>query len=423
MTVQSVTVPTQPATARCPYYALDATGSDIHGEGRALRALGAATRVLLPGDIPAWSVTDRGLIRRLLTHPHISKDAHRHWTAYMAGEIPADWPLGVWVNVRNALTAYGIEHQRLRRPLAAAFSVRRVRAMVPQIEAIIRTLLDDLQTAGPREVVDLRARFAWRLPLLAVNAALGVPEALHDSFHGAIGDLFATDLTPEQAIAAQDRIYDLIGQLIARKKLGDDVSSDLIAARTDGRLSDQELAESGHLLLIGAGHETTANLLDHAVVDLLTHPDQLAIATTGQVAWEQVVDEVLRHQAPVASIIPRFAVHDVHDEATGVTFRQGDLIVINFAGANRDPLVHGQDAHKFNLRRATSRDHLSFGHGPHLCPGAELARTEARLALAALFTRFPQMRLAIEPGQLTPLPSFISNGHQRVPVILGPASS
>ncbi|MET9778926.1 cytochrome P450 [Streptomyces sp. NPDC006367] len=409
----------QSSLAGCPYR-LDGTGSDIHGEAAALRDRGPATRVLLPGDIPAWSITDPGLIRRLLTHPDISKDAAQHWPAYTSGQLPADWPLRIWVDVRNALSAYGTEHRRLRRPLAAAFATRRVRALIPQIEEITRTLLDEVAVAGPDQEVDLRDMFAWRLPLRVVNVLLGVPDDLHDDFRDAVGALFVTNATPEAAAAAGQRVYELIGKLIDHKRQtpGDDVTSTLVAAHAEGELSDQELADS-FVLLIGAGHETTVNLLDHAVTHLLTHPDQLHRATSGHTPWEQVVDEALRLEAPIATIIMRFAVRDVTDEPTGITFAKGDAMVINYAAAGRDPAVHGPDADRFDTNRPTAHQHLAFGHGAHMCLGAELARIEARIALDALFTRFPDMRLAVEADQLRPLPSFISNGHQSLPVRLG----
>ncbi|WP_330455706.1 cytochrome P450 [Streptomyces sp. NBC_00820] len=403
----------------CPY-ALDAAGADIHAEATALRALGPAAPVVLPGGINAWSVTDPALIRRLLVHPDISKDASQHWPAYIDGEVPADWPLRIWVDVRNALSAYGTEHRRLRRALSTAFTARRVRALVPRIEEITDGLLDELQDAGPDETVDLRARFAWRLPLLVVNAILGVPDDLHDAFRDSIGRLFGTSTTPEEAVAAATAVYGLIGRLIEHKQRHpeNDVTSQLVRAHADGEITQQELADS-MMLLIGAGHETTVNLLDHATVLLLTHPDQLALVTSGKTAWEQVVEEALRLEAPIATIIMRFAVRDVTDEATGITFAQGDGLVINYAAAGRDPGVHGPDADDFDSTRDTAREHLAFGHGVHLCLGAELARIEARIALSALFARFPDLRLAVEPGELEPLPSFISNGHQSVPVHLG----
>ncbi|WP_052850280.1 cytochrome P450 family protein [Streptomyces avicenniae] len=416
----------KPSTAGCPYH-LDGAAADIHGEADALRALGPAARVVLPGGIPAWSVTDPHLIRRLLTHPDISKDAHQHWPAYIDKEIPEDWPLRIWVDVRNALSAYGSEHRRLRRPLASAFSPRRVRAMAPRIEEITHTLLDELDAlhaAAPGEAVDLRAHFAWRLPLLVVNAVLGVPEELHDGFRDAIGGLFATDLPPEEAAAAPVAVYGLITELIALKRAepGDDVTSALVASHAEGELTDQELADS-LMLLIGAGHETTVNLLDHAAVNLMRNPEQLAKATSGEAGWDQVVEEALRHQAPIATILLRFAVRDVHDEASGLTFARGEALAINYAAAGRDPGVHGQDAAAFVVGRATSGEHLSFGHGAHLCLGAELARIEARIALSALFTRFPGIGLAVGADELRPLPSLISNGHERVPVRLGPPAT
>ncbi|MFJ9379283.1 cytochrome P450 [Streptomyces sp. NPDC101455] len=411
---------TQPPATRCPYR-LDLKGADIHREAAALRALGPATRVLLPGDVPAWSVTDPDLIRRLLRHPGISKDARRHWPSYINGEIPATWALSTWVGVVNALTAYGAEHDRLRRPLRAAFSPRRVRALIPQIKAITHSLLDDLQAAGPYEVVDLRARFAWLLPLRVANLVLGVPEALHTPFRDAVGLLFATNVPPAEAQAVPARIYSLIAQLIDAKRQtpGDDVTSLLIDERDGGELTEQELADS-LLLLISAGHETTVNLLDHGITNLATHPSQLALASTGKIPWKQVVEETLRHQAPIASVPLRFAVYEVVDEPTGLVFAPGDALVINYAAAGRDPGRHPHDADGFDVTRGGAGDHLAFGHGPHLCVGAELARLEGRIAFAALFDRFPTLRLAA-PEDLEPLESFISNGHKRLPAVLGPA--
>jgi cytochrome P450 len=399
---------------------LDATGSDIHGEATALRKAGPAARVILPGGIPAWTVTDPDLIRRLLIHPQISKDAHQHWPAWINGQVPADWPLNIWVSVRNALTAFGDEHKRLRRPLATAFSPRRVRALAPQITDITRTLLDEISIAGPDTVLDLRARFAWRLPLQSVNLILGVPEELHDESRDVVAPLFITTTSPQEGHAAMVRVYELIAKLISykRRNPADDITSQLIAAHDAGEISEQELADS-FILLIGAGHETTVNAIDHAVVNLLTHPEQLALATSGTIAWAQVVDECLRHQAPVATVILRFAVEDVHDEITGLTFDRGDAIAINYAAAGRDPSVHGDSADQFDITRPTTAKHLAFGHGAHLCVGAEIARIEILTALEQLFTRFPNLSLAVDPDELAPLPSIITNGHTRVPVRLG----
>lgn len=171
------------------------------------------------------------------------------------------------------------------------------------------------------------------------------------------------------------------------------------------------------LLLIGAGHETTV-MLDHAIVDLLTHPGQLALLRSGEASWQDAVEETLRHQVPIATIVMRFPVEDAHDATTGLTFREGDPIVINAAAAGRDPGVHGERGEYFDLTRETRREHLAFGYGPRFCLGAELARPEGRIGLRALFEHFPDLALAVPAAELRPLESFISNGHQQLPVRL-----
>ncbi|MEU6082590.1 cytochrome P450 [Streptomyces sp. NPDC047108] len=352
----------------------------------------------------------------------MSKDAHRHWPDHIDEHIPAAWPLRPWVDVRNALTAYGDEHTRLRRLIGSAFTTRRVRALVPVIESLASGLLDRLEDEPAGTEVDLRARYAWVLPLMVVNTLLGVPDETHQDFRRAIGGLFATNLSEEEATANALAVYALLDDLVAAKRRtpGDDVTSALIDAHddaTDSRLSHQELLDS-LLLLIGAGHETTVNLLDHAVVNLLGDRGQLAAVRRGDVAWSDVVEETLRHQAPIANIIMRFPVEDVHDAESGLTFRQGEAIVINYAAVGRDPHLHGENAEVFDSTRSSRREHMAFGHGVHYCLGAELARLEGRIALSALFDRFPHLELAVEQDTLVPVPSFISNGHQVLPVRL-----
>ena len=363
---------TERVTTGCPYR-LDTAAADIHGETARLRAMGPVADVELPGGVQARSVTDPDLIRRLLTSPLVSKDAHQHWPAYIDGEIPAHWPLRIWVDVRNALSAYGDEHKRLRRLIGAAFSARRVRALAPVIESITTRLLDELEAHKDDGPVDLRARFAWVLPLLVVNSLLGVPDELHDDFRTRIGGLFDTGLTEAEALANGQAVYQLLAQTVAARRAepGEDVTSVLIAAHddeTDSKLSEQELLDS-LLLLIGAGHETTVNLLDHAAVNLLSHPEQLAMLRDGRASWVDAIEECLRHQAPISNIIMRFPVQDFVDEASGTQFRKGEALVINYAAAGRHPAVH-EEADRFDITRANT-EHLAFGHGIHFCLGAD----------------------------------------------------
>ncbi len=195
------------------------------------------------------------------------------------------------------------------------------------------------------------------------------------------------------------------------------MTSGLIAARDedgDSRLSEQELLDT-LLLMLSAGHEATVNLLDNALHALLTHPKQLALVRSGEVSWDDIIDETLRVQAPVANLPLRYAVEDI--ELAGVTIRKGEAILVSYAAAGRDPEVHGPDADQFDATRP-NKDHISFGHRVHFCVGMSLARLEATIALPALFERYSDVELAVALEELLPVDSFISNGHRDLPVRL-----
>lgn len=192
----------------------------------------------------------------------------------------------------------------------------------------------------------------------------------------------------------------------------------LIAARDEGgsKLSDSELMGTLHLLL-GAGSETLMNGLSHCILTILTDPDLRSRVTAGTLPWMDLFEEVLRVDSPVAIFPFRYARETV--ELHGVTIEKGDVLLISFIGAGRDPKVYGENATQLDLDRQ-DRSHLSFGHGVHYCLGIRLARLAAAISLPALFARFPDLELAVRPDQLEPQGTFIMNGHLTLPVRLRP---
>ncbi|CAM3950076.1 cytochrome P450 [Nocardia ninae] len=397
---------------------LDTTGADIQGESARIRARGPVALVELPGGVPAWSATDAAVLKSLLADPRVSKDPRQHWSAFINGEITEAWPLLPWVAVDNMFTAYGADHRRLRKLVSPAFTHRRTTALRPRIEAITENLLNALAATLPGESVDLRAGFAYPVPIQVITEMMGVPEHLGAAIHKCVDGFFDTSFTPEQAQANYLEMYRLISELVAYRTEapGDDVASVLIATRDEdgAQLAEKELVDT-LMLVINAGHETTVNLLDQAIFALLTHPEQRADVVEGRVPWSEVVEETLRYEAPVAHLPLRYAVDDI--EVGDIRIPKGAAILASYAGAGRDPNLHGPTADQFDVHR-TNKDHLSFGHGAHHCIGAPLARLEAAIALPALFARFPDLRLAVDPAELPPVGSFVSNGHRRLPVYL-----
>ncbi|MER6053097.1 cytochrome P450 [Streptomyces sp. BHT-5-2] len=407
------------AQQRTRPFVIDPAGTDIHGENARLRALGPATRVELPGGIQAWGVTGHALLKRLLTDDRISKNPRAHWPEWQRAEVRGSW-LQSWIGVTNMFTAYGADHRRLRKLIAPAFTARRTEAMVPRVEQITRDLLDGLAARPAGEVVDLRESFNHPLPMQVICELFGYPEGEPRlELARVVAEIMDTTATPEQAAATQRAAAELLGSLVAAKRAepADDLTSLLVAARDDeGQgMTEKELLDT-LLLVIGAGHETTVDLLGNAVFALLTHPEQLKLVREGGASWNDVIEETLRWMPSIASLPLRFAAADV-ELPGGEVIRKGEALLPMYAAAGRDVAQHGADAGEFDIRRA-AQEHLAFGHGVHHCIGAPLARLEARTALPALFERFPDIRLAAPPEELTPAGGFIAGGLASLPVRL-----
>ncbi|TXS43821.1 cytochrome P450 family protein [Streptomyces sp. OR43] len=401
---------------------LDPTGADHHAEDRALRARGPITLVDILG-VTAWSVSDPSLLKQLLTRTCVSKDARAHWPAF--ADTVSTWPLALWVAVDNMFTAYGSDHRRLRRLIAPAFSARRIAAMAPVVEDLVTDLLDDLEGLPDGEVVDLRERLAYPLPIAVIGRLLGISSHQLNGLRTVVDRVFATTLTADEAAANTAALYRLLDELIALKRAapGDDMTSLLITIRDEdgdgSALSAAELRGS-LVLMLSAGYETTVNVIDQAITSLLTDAEQLTHVRAGRCDWNDVVEETLRHEPALKHLPLRYALEDIPVPG-GRIIRRGEAILASYAAANRHPAWHGGDADLFDATRI-SKDHLAFGHGVHFCLGAPLARLEVAAALRQLFARFPDVRLASPIGELKPVPSLISNGHMTLPVRLRPTA-
>ncbi|MDX2826419.1 cytochrome P450 [Streptomyces ipomoeae] len=408
--------------SRCPFE-LDVNGSDQHAENARLRAAGRAVPVQLPGGVRAWAIPHHEDLRRVLTDPRVAKGI-AHWGAAARGEVPDGWPLIGFVATDSVINSHGTDHRRLRGLVDQALTPARVEAMRPGVEQLVDALLDRLAARPGDRPVDFRKAFAYPIPTAVISDLLGVPQRKRRLLHVLTGMQTRTNNTPEQVLEIDGRIEVLLREIVAERRgtPGNDLISALLMARRagDDRLSDSEL-HGMVLLMFFAGHQSVINVLVNACHALLTHPEQLASVRAGEVPWSAVVEETMRWNGAVNQFPMRYPLEDV--AIGGETIHRGEAILASFGSAGRDPEHHGVDAERFDVHRRQA-GHLGFGHGPHFCVGIHLARLQLETALAGFFTRFPDVRPAqSDTWTVRPVPSFVSNSIEALPVLLGPAAA
>ncbi|MFM9442171.1 cytochrome P450 family protein [Streptomyces acidiscabies] len=398
---------------------LDPHGIDLPGQAARLRELGDIAAVELLGGVRAWMPTSQRVLEPLLTDPRVSRDARRHWDAlkngWLAGNPDAHWMYGLLAD--NMFWAHGPDHTRLRKLVAPAFTARRIKALQPSLDRLVTGLLDRLAAHPPGEATDLRAAFTGPLPLGVICEMFDV----HGEGAAAVkhfADIALTAPDSQEGATAFTACREAFAEVLTHKRAhpGTDLTTALLQAQDgDDTLTDDEIIDT-MVLVLGAGLETTVHLIGNAVVALLRNPDQLALVLDGRVPWETAVEETLRH-APAAPLSPlRFATEDL--TIGGVTIRAGEAILAAFGYFAWDPAHHGTTADRFDITRPTPIRHMAFGHGPHHCLGAPLARAEALTALPALFTRFPHLTLT-EDQPFDHVPSFLIHGFREIQVVPG----
>lgn len=374
-----------PRAAGCPF--------DPPPALQALREQTRLARVKLSTGATPWLVTRHEDQRALLLDPRVSSDVTR--PGYPS-------PVVMTSETRGAPISFILmddpEHARLRRMVTASFMIKRVEAMRPGVQKVVDDLLDDL-LAGPKPV-DLVEAFALPVPSLVICQLLGVPYADHDFFQDNSKVLINRDVSAEERFAASGRLFEYLDNLIGEKMANpaDDLLSGLVERIASGELTRNDAAQMGVLMLI-AGHETTANMIALGTLALLEHPDQLELLRTssgdpGVVA--SAVEELLRYLHITHNGRRRVALEDI--EIAGETIRAGEGIILANDIANRDPAVFA-DPDRLDLTR-DARRHVAFGFGVHQCLGQPLARMELQVVYSTLYQRIPTLKLATTLDQI-----------------------
>ncbi|GAA3250456.1 cytochrome P450 [Nonomuraea helvata] len=359
------------------------------------------SRLSYPDGHLGWVVTTHALGRRVLADPRFSVRSelqHSPLTAVARSNQPA--PPGVFALMDPP------DHTRYRRLLTGEFTVRRMRVLAERIQEITTERLDAMEEAGPP--VDLVKTWAHPIPAQVICELLGVPYAARARFETHALGLARLDASREEIGAAAAAMRGFIGELVTEKRA--DPTDDILSGLTRSDLTDEELINFGFMLLAG-GLDTTANMLALGTYALLQHPEQLAALRADPGIAESAVEELLRYLS-VAPFTSRTALEDV--ELGGELIKAGETVTVSIPAANRDP-QHFADPDTLDLLRPTG-GHVAFGHGVHQCIGQQLARVELQVALPALVSRFPTLRLAASPEDLALRTDMIVYGVHQLPV-------
>jgi cytochrome P450 len=317
------------------------------------------------------------------------------------------------------------DHTRLRGLVVKAFTARRVEDMRPRIQQVVDQTLDRIIPQGRMDLIE---DFAFRLPVTIICDMLGIPEDHRELFYASSREsgrvLEPVTLSPQeikQGNARAKMATRYCQQLfeLRRKKPGDDLTTQLVQAEEDGsKLSNEELT-ANIVLLFGAGHETTVNLIGNGLLALHRNPDQLALLKARPELITNAIEEFLRYDSSL-QLASRVALEDI-DDLGGKKISKGESVLCLLGSANHDPAVYPDHPERLDITRPNVKP-LSFGGGIHFCLGAHLARIEAEVAISTLLRRLPDLRLddAENPEWR---PTFVLRGLKRLPASWGRHSS
>jgi pimeloyl-[acyl-carrier protein] synthase len=361
------------------------------------RALRASNPVYFSPALRGWILTRYADIAAVLHDPRFSVNRQQSKVFQrlrLLESLPPDLSVAV---TRNLLMLDPPDHTRLRRLVNKAFTPRRVETLRPRIQLIVDELLDALED---RPEIDLIHDFAYPLPVIVIAEMLGVPAADRTRFKRWSDELVAL-LDPLQAENGLRAVHQAFSELCVyfreifaarRRQPQDDLVSALVAVEEQGDALNEPELLSLCMLLLGAGNETTTNLIANAVLALLRHPDERRRLLGDASLMGTAIEEFLRFDSPI-QVTDRVATQDC--QIDGRHIRKGELVGLVLGAANRDPQQFA-NPDRLDVGRQDN-DHLAFGRGTHFCLGAALARAEAEIALPALLHRFPRFDGALQP--------------------------
>lgn len=387
------------------------------------RNKGPAHEVIFAHGAKVWLVTRYDEIRALVSDPRVSKDGRRMnelFARHSGAPVEEETP-GVGFDddlATHMLNSDPPRHTRLRALVSKAFTAQRVERLRPRIEQVADELLDAF--AGKREV-DLVDAFAVRLPITIICDLFGIPEEDREDFRLWGTKLVGAGQDPEEVADASKNVVAYASRLIDAKRAdpGDDMISALLRATDDGdRLTHGELVSMIFFLVV-AGHITTIYSIGNAVYNLLTHPDELAKLRADLSLMSTAVDELMRYDSAAAVGTFRFTTDEI--PLGDVVIPADQILALSWSSGNRDS-AHFPDADRLDLNRRPLGS-MAFGHGIHYCIGVPLAKLQIEIALARLITRYPDLRLAVEPEQVRWENNALLRGLVALPVSVGRAES
>ncbi|MGW6461249.1 cytochrome P450, partial [Streptomyces sp. NPDC055078] len=366
---------------------------------------GQVAPVLLPGDVPAWLILGHRENLEAMRTPSLFSCDSRNWNVLKEGRLSADSPL-LPITAWQPLLVFadGEEHARLRSAITDSLALFNRHGVRRHVVRYTHQLVDAFAARGE---ADLVSDFAEKLPMLVMTRLFGVPERYGIPLGEAVRDMVKGS---ETALQSNEFVMDTMRQVVKHKK--DEPGKDFVSSLLghEAAMTDDEVCEHLRHSLVAA-NESTVNLIANTLRMVLTDPRFRGNLSGGQMTLPDALDQVLWNHPPLAVVPTRWATGDT--VLGGQQIRAGDMVMLGLAAGNVDPEIRPD----LNASMHGNRSHLSFGGGPHECPGMDIGRAIVDTGIDTLLARLSDIRLAVSEAELPVSASWISSRLSTLPVI------